>query len=86
MTKTLKEMTRSEMALFKKGEEYINSKTFERNMKKVGKKFGFEPVKPEMVPVYLRKNLKNSWGVCHWTHITISHDHWKINSKNSLQI
>jgi len=77
-------MSRSENALFNKGEEYIKSKTFERNMKKVGDKFGFEPVKPKMVPVYIRKNLKRYLGVCHWSHITISHSHWKHNSKKNV--
>lgn len=77
------EMSRFELALFKKGEKFLQSATFKRISAKIGVKYGYTPTIPDMCKVRLNRKFKTTGGMYYFDtqHIDISYSTWKIDKK-----
>ena len=79
-------MNRSELALFKEGERWRNSKSFTKNAYKVMAKYGINnPIFPRMLPVEITKRLRTYYGRCRYGRwIKIAYYHWKNSPRRNV--
>ena len=81
-------MSRFELALHKRGAKWMQSAGFKKIVAKIGIKYAFTPIIPDMCKVRLNRKFKSTGGMYYFDtqHVDISYKIWKRDKKEAFRI